>query len=170
MTAIEFTSKLLRMEDKLKYFAYSLTTNNEEAKDLLQETMLKALSNRDKFTDPRNFNSWAYTIMKNTFINNYRRNVKSNTIFNKTENNENLAHKQQAVSADSVHAYKEIRKKVDNLQDDFRVPFLMFTEGFKYKEIAEKLEIPIGTVKSKIFFARQKLMETLPEYVNEYRH
>jgi RNA polymerase sigma-70 factor (ECF subfamily) len=168
MTAIEFTNKLLSIENKLKYFAYSLTTNTEEAKDLLQETMLKALSNRDKFTDPRNFNSWAYTIMKNTFINNYRRNVKSNTIFNKTENNENLPHKMEAVSPESEHAYKEIRKKVDNLQDDFRIPFQMFTEGFKYKEIAEQLEIPIGTVKSKIFFARQKLMENLPEYMSEY--
>jgi len=169
MTAIDFTNKLLSIENKLKYFAYSLTSNTEEAKDLLQETMLKALSNQDKFTDPRNFNSWAYTIMKNTFINNYRRNVKSNTIFNKTENNENLPHKMEAISPESEHAYKEIVKKVDNLQDDFRIPFQMFTEGFKYKEIAEKLEIPIGTVKSKIFFARQKLMETLPEYVAEYR-
>jgi len=169
MTAIEFTNKLLNIEAKLKYFAYSLTTNTEEAKDLLQETMLKALTNRDKFTDPRNFNSWAYTIMKNTFINNYRRNVKSNTIFNKSENNENLPHKQEAISPESVHAYKEIKKKVENLQDDFRIPFQMFTEGFKYKEIAEKLEIPIGTVKSKIFFARQKLMENLPEYITEYR-
>ena len=169
MTAIEFTNKLLSIENKLKYFAYSLTSNSEEAKDLLQETMLKALSNRDKFTDPRNFNSWAYTIMKNTFINNYRRNVKSNTIFNKTENNENLPHKMEAVSPESEHAYKEIRKKVDNLQDDFRIPFQMFTDGFKYKEIAEQLEIPIGTVKSKIFFARQKLMENLPEYMSEYR-
>lgn len=169
MTAIEFTNKLLSIENKLKYFAYSLTSNTEEAKDLLQETMLKALSNRDKFTDPRNFNSWAYTIMKNTFINNYRRNVKSNTIFNKTENNENLPHKMEAISPESEHAYKEIRKKVDSLQDDFRIPFQMFTEGFKYKEIAEELEIPIGTVKSKIFFARQKLMENLPEYMSEYR-
>lgn len=169
MTALEFNSKLLSIEDKLKYFAYSLTTDQEEAKDLLQETMLKALTNRDKFTDPRNFNSWAYTIMKNTFINNYRRTAKSNTIFNKTENNENLAGKQQAISPESDHAYKEIRKKVDNLQEDFRIPFQMFTEGFKYKEIAEKLEIPIGTVKSKIFFARQKLMGNLQEYQSEYR-
>lgn len=169
MTAIEFNNKLLSIENKLKYFAYSLTTDQEEAKDLLQETMLKALTNRDKFTDPRNFNSWAYTIMKNTFINNYRRTAKSNTIFNKTENNENLAHKQHAISPESEHAYKEIRKKVNNLQDDFRIPFQMFTEGFKYKEIAEKLEIPIGTVKSKIFFARQKLMDNLQEYKMEYR-
>lgn len=169
MTAIEFNNKLLGIENKLMYFAYSLTSNGEEAKDLLQETMLKALTNRDKFTDPRNFNSWAYTIMKNTFINNYRRNVKSNTIFNKTENNENLPHKQEAISPESEHAYKEIKKKVDALQEDFRVPFQMFTDGFKYKEIAEKLAIPIGTVKSKIFFARQKLMENLPEYKTEYR-
>lgn len=169
MTTIEFTSKLLSIESKLKYFAYSLTSNTEEAKDLLQETMLKALSNREKFTDPRNFNSWAYTIMKNTFINNYRRNVKSNTIFNKTEGNENLAHHLEAISPESEHAYKELIKKVDSLQDDFRIPFQMFTDGFKYKEIAEHLNIPIGTVKSKIFFARQKLMGNLKEYQSEYK-
>ncbi len=169
MTQIEFTNRLLSIESKLKYFAYSLTSNTEEAKDLLQETMLKALSNRDKFTDPRNFNSWAYTIMKNTFINNYRRNVKSNTIFNKAENNENLAHKQEAISPDSEHAFKELVKKVDSLQDDFRIPFQMFTDGFKYKEIADELNIPIGTVKSKIFFARQKLMGSLQEYHSEYK-
>jgi RNA polymerase sigma-70 factor (ECF subfamily) len=169
MTAIEFSTKLLNMESKLKYFAYSLTANSEEAKDLLQETMLKALSNKDKFTDPSNFNSWAYTIMRNTFINSYRRSVKTNTIFKKTENNENLSHRQHAISPDSEHSYNEIKNKVDELQDDFRIPFLMFTEGFKYKEIAEELNIPIGTVKSKIFFARQKLMDVLPEYQQEYR-
>jgi RNA polymerase sigma factor (sigma-70 family) len=169
MTTHEFNNRLLELENKLRYFAYSLTTDSEDAKDLLQETMLKALSNRDKFTDPRNFNSWAYTIMKNTFINNYRRNVKSNTIFNKIDNNENLSHKQEAVSPESENSFNELRRRVDNLQDDFRVPFQMFTDGFKYKEIAEHLDIPIGTVKSKIFFARQKLMDTLPEYKSEIR-
>jgi RNA polymerase sigma-70 factor (ECF subfamily) len=169
MTTIEFNSRLLELENKLPYFAYSLTTDAEDAKDLVQETMLKALSNREKFTDPRNFNSWAYTIMKNTFINNYRRNVKSNTIFNKIDNNENLAHKQEAISPESENSYNELKKRVDGLQDDFRVPFQMFTDGYKYKEIAEKLDIPIGTVKSKIFFARQKLMDTLPEYKSDFR-
>ncbi len=168
MTTTEFNTRLLGMESKLKYFAYSLTSDREEAKDLLQETMLKALSNKNKFTDPRNFNSWAYTIMKNTFINNYRRNTKSNTIFNKTDNHENLPHKQEAISPESEHAHKELQKKVDSLPEEFRVSFQMFTEGFKYKEIAEKLDIPIGTVKSKIFFARQKLMNSLPEYREEY--
>jgi len=169
MTAIEFSTKLLSMESKLKYFAYSLTANNEEAKDLLQETMLKALSNKDKFTDPRNFNSWTYTIMRNTFINTYRRGVKTNIIFKQTEDNENLSHKQHAISPDLEYSYNEIRNKIDDLQEDFKVPFLMFTEGFKYKEIAEELNIPIGTVKSKIFFARQKLMNVLPEYQEEYK-
>jgi RNA polymerase sigma factor (sigma-70 family) len=169
MTTLEFNNRLLELENKLRYFAYSLTTDAEDAKDLLQETMLKALSNREKFTDPRNFNSWAYTIMKNTFINNYRRNVKSNTIFNKIDNNENLSHKQEAVSPESENSYNELKRRIDNLQEDFKVPFQMFTDGFKYKEIAEHLDIPIGTVKSKIFFARQKLMDTLPEYKSEIR-
>lgn len=164
MTTVEFNNKLISIEEKLKYFAYTLTANPEEAKDLLQETLLKALINKDKFTAPHNFNSWAYTIMRNTFINNYRRTLKTNSIFNKNENSENLSINQHTLSPESEHSYKEIRKKVNALQEDFRVPFQLFTDGFKYKEIAEKLEIPIGTVKSKIFFARQHLMQDLKEY------
>lgn len=167
MTTIEFNNKLISIEDKLKYFAYTLTTNSDEAKDLLQDTLLKALINKDKFKMPHNFKSWAYTIMRNTFINNYRRSVKTNSIFKQSENSENLLPNQYLVSPESEHSYKEIKNKVSNLQDDFREPFQLFTDGFKYKEIAEKLSLPIGTVKSKIFFARKHLMKDLKEY--EYR-
>ncbi len=164
MTTIDFNKQLIAIEDKLKFFAYSLTSNNEEAKDLLQETMLKVLLNKDKFSIPNNFQSWAYTIMRNTFINNYRRNIKTNSIFKDVEGNDILTINHHMSSPEGEHIYKEIKNKVNALDDDIRLPFKMFTKGFKYKEIAEKLDMPIGTVKSKIFFARKHLMQDLKEY------
>lgn len=156
------------MQTRLHMYAYKLTLNVDNAKDLLQDTMLKALANKEKFTDPTNFTSWVYTIMKNTFINSYRRSVKSNEIFNKNEMTQNLSTASSEMSQESSTSIKDIIGKVEKLEDDYRQPFKMYTEGFKYKEIADKLNIPIGTVKSKIFFARQKLINALPEYWNEY--
>ena len=70
MTTMEFNTRLINMEDRLERFALSLTSDREAAKDLLQETYVKALSSKDKFIEFTNFEAWAYTIMKNTFINN----------------------------------------------------------------------------------------------------
>lgn len=168
MTTIEFTNKLLDMQSKLRCYAYHLTANKENAADLLQETTLKVLSNKDKFEDHSNFSSWVYTIMKNTFINNYRHTVKSNEIFNKNEIPQNLIPASRDMSQEATRSMEEIINKVERLEDDYRQPFKLYTEGFKYKEIADKLNIPIGTVKSKIFFARQKLINALPEYWGEY--
>lgn len=168
MTTIEFTNKLLDMQSKLRCYAYHLTANKENAADLLQETTLKVLSNKDKFEEHSNFSSWVYTIMKNTFINNYRHTVKSNEIFNKNEIPQNLIPASRDMSQEATRSMEEIINKVERLEDDYRQPFKLYTEGFKYKEIADKLNIPIGTVKSKIFFARQKLINALPEYWGEY--
>ena len=85
MTAIEFSAKLMNLQNNLQYFANTLTRDSEEAKDLLQDTYLKALMNRDKFADDTNLKTWTFTIMKNTFINNYRKIYKINTIVDNTE-------------------------------------------------------------------------------------
>lgn len=170
MSTTDFTNKLLDMQTRLQMYAYKLTSNADNAKDLLQDTMLKAFANKDKFTDPANFTSWVYTIMKNTFINSYRRTVKSNEIFNKNEIMQNLTTASSEMSQEAESSMNEIIGKVEKLEDDYRQPFKMYTEGFKYKEIADELNIPIGTVKSKIFFARQKLINALPEYWNEYKN
>ena len=69
MTAIEFNNQLISLHNSLKFFANTLTSNAEEADDLIQDTYLKALTNRDKFADNTNLKAWTYTIMKNTFIN-----------------------------------------------------------------------------------------------------
>ena len=166
MTTIEFNSKLISMEDNLERFALSLTSNREEAKDLLQETYLKALTYKDKFVEFTNLKAWAFTIMKNTFINNYRKSIRENTTVDNTKDLYflNNIRESQLVRPDSDFAYKEINKAINALQDEFKIPFRMHTEGYKYKEIAETLDLKIGTVKSRIFFTRKKLMEVLKDY------
>lgn len=168
MTTMEFNTRLINMEDRLERFALSLTSDREAAKDLLQETYVKALSSKDKFIEFTNFEAWAYTIMKNTFINNYRKAVRQNTIVDQTEDLYYLNNTKEAtnIKPDSTFQHKEIQKHIDALQDELKVPFLMHTEGYKYKEIAEELDLKIGTVKSRIFFTRKKLMESLKDYAN----
>jgi len=166
MTSIEFNTKLISMEERLERFALSLTSDREAAKDLLQETFVKALSSKDKFIEFTNFDAWAYTIMKNTFINNYRKAVRQNTIVDQTEDLYYLNNSKESthIKPDSLYQHKEISKEIDSLQDELKIPFLMHTEGYKYKEIAEELDLKIGTVKSRIFFTRKKLMESLKDY------
>lgn len=163
MTSLEFNYKLLGLQKNLKYFAYTLTSNYEDAQDLVQETFLKALTNRDKFTDDTNLKAWTFTIMKNTFINNYRQNVRNNTILDKTDDLYylNLTKESNVGLPDSTYAAKEIQKQIKNIDEDQRKPFEMYNDGYKYKEIAEDLNLSIGTVKSRIFFTRKKLMEAL---------
>lgn len=168
MNLIQFQKSLLKLEDKLYYFALSLTADPERAQDLLQETYLKALTYREKFRDNTNFKAWIYTIMKNTFINDYRRNIKTKTTFDFSNNDYllNISKDTHFPSPDSIHAEKEILKNIYRLDKEFREPFLMFLNGFKYKEIAAKLGLPLGTVKSRIFFTRKKLEKWLKEYAN----
>ncbi len=163
MTAVEFNYKLLGLQKNLKYFAYTLTSNYEDAQDLVQETFLKALTNRDKFTANTNLKAWTFTIMKNTFINNYRQNVRNNTILDKTDDLYylNLSKESSIGLPDSALSEKEIQREINRIDQDQRLPFEMYNRGFKYKEIAEKLNLSIGTVKSRIFFTRKKLMEAL---------
>jgi len=166
MTAQEFNTQLTGLEKNLERFAYSLTMNSEDARDLVQETYLKALSNRDKFTEHSNLKAWTFTIMKNTFINNYRRSVKENTTMDHTKDLYYLNMPQNSgfIHPESHYGEQEILKTIDGLDEEFRLPFRMHTEGYKYKEIAEKLNLKIGTVKSRIFFTRKKLMGSLQDY------
>ena len=166
MAKYNFNKELLSLRRPLNYFALQLTSNQEDANDLLQETMMKAISYKDKFKERTNLKAWAYTIMKNTFINNYRRAVKANTIIDKTEDLYylNAAPKSDKNAPETTYAYKEIKKKVSALEDEYRVPFEMHYLGYKYKEIADELNLPIGTVKSRIFLARKKLMDVLKDY------
>ena len=168
MTAVEFNYKLTGMQKHLEYFAKKLTNNDDDAQDLLQETFLKALTFKDKFVDSTNLKAWLFTIMKNIFINNYRRNVRARTIIDTTDNHYHINNSGSyvSISPESEISEKEILREIGALSDDHRIPFEMHTQGFKYKEIAEELEISIGTVKSRIFFTRKKLMAGLKDFDN----
>lgn len=161
MTAIEFNHQLTNMEAGLARFALSLTTNPDDAKDLVQETFLKAILNREKFTDFSNLKAWVYTIMKNSFINNYRKSVRQQTAFDNTRENYHLSNSKETLSwnPESLLSASEIQDQINLLEDEFRIPFQMYQDGYKYKEIAEEMNLNIGTVKSRIFFGRKKLKE-----------
>ena len=163
MTTMEFDIKLSALNALLHSFAYNLTKNVEDAKDLYQETAFRALYNRDKFQPGTNFKAWTFTIMKNIFINNYRKKIKANTILDTTDNQYYLNSGSHATAnaAEGGMMLKELNGMVEVLDNSIRIPFLMHFEGFKYQEIADELRLPLGTVKSRIFFARKELKEKI---------
>jgi len=160
MSSLEFNQLLVNNAEFLKPFAITLTRDSEAAKDLFQETLYRALANKDKYNVGTNIKAWLYTIMRNIFINNYRRKSKQKTIFDSSPN-EFLLNNNVAVSetAESNLRLKDIQAAIYNLPELFRNPFLLYFEGFKYHEIADMLREPLGTIKSRIHFAR-KLLKT----------
>ena len=107
-----------------------------------------------------------YTIMRNIFINNYRKTVRDQTFVDQTENlyHLNLPQDSGFESTEGNYDLKEIRRIVNSLPKEYRVPFSMYVSGFKYREIAERLGLPIGTVKSRIYFTRQRLQKDLKDF------
>ena len=166
MSSKNFQTKLLDLQSNLLNFAYLLTSNRDDAYDLLQDTTLKALDNEDKYVDNVNFKGWVFTIMRNIFINNYRKVVRSATVIDQTEDlyHLNLPQESGFDTPDGSIAAKEITSAINSFSDDYRIPFSMHVAGYKYNEIAEKINLPLGTVKSRIFFARQRLQEMLKDY------
>ena len=161
-----FQDRLLEIQDNLYNFAYMLTSDKEEAKDLLQDTTLKALDNRDKYIDNINFKGWVITIMRNIFINNYRRVVRNQTMIDQTEDlyHLNLPQESGFDTPEGSFTVKEIGKAIASFSDEYRIPFSMHVTGYKYHEIAAYMKLPLGTVKSRIFFARQRLQNILKDY------
>lgn len=165
MTALEFNYQVTTFQDKLSAFAQSLTKDEEDAKDLFQETVLKAMKYRDKFASPTNLKAWLYTIMKNTFINDYRRKKLVTMVHDDSPNDFVLNSERSTLQTQTSHLYtEEILNKIESLDADYRIPFTKYLEGFKYKEISEALNLPLGTVKSRIYVARQQLMEQLRDF------
>ena len=166
MRTANFAQDLLSVQTELLNFAYKLTADREEANDLLQETSLKALDNEDKYTAETNFKGWIYTIMRNIFINNYRKALRDHTYVDQTDNqfylNQNIDI--EGDSTEGSYDLKEMRRIVNALPKEYRIPFSMYVSGFKYREIADKLGLPLGTVKSRIYFTRQKLQEELKDF------
>ena len=167
MTTIQFHQKILGLHDNMFHFALQLTANRDEAKDLTQETILKALDNEDKFVENNNFKGWILTIMRNIFINNYRKMAGSHTIIDKTENvyHLNLPQDSGLDTPEGSLNVQDITKAINELDKDMKEPFSMLIAGYKYDEIAEILNLPLGTIKNRIFLARKILQENLKEMV-----
>jgi RNA polymerase sigma factor (sigma-70 family) len=167
MTAIEFTNQVQKLSYSLKPVAMNLTRDLDDAKDLIQETLLKALTNKDKFKAGTNLKAWLYTIMRNSFINNYNKITKRSTTLDNTDQIKYLNSDDRYVAhnaATSKFALKDINNAIEYLNEDYRTPFMMYYTGYKYLEIADKLQIPIGTVKNRIHIARKELKEKLRVY------
>ena len=163
MSASEFRELLLVNTSVLKPFAINLTNDRELAKDLFQETMYRALANHDKYTSGTNIKAWLFTIMRNVFINDYRRKAIQRTIFD-IEIGETLIQSNKIVASnggENALQLKEIHKAIYRLPQIFKTPFLLYFEGYRYYEISESLDEPLGTIKSRIHFARKLLKEQL---------
>ena len=168
MSTIEFNNLLTSHQDFLSGFAMGFTRDRDDANDLVQETFVKALRYKNNFKEGTNMKGWLYTIMRNIFINNYKRKKFQNTVLDSTEN-QYFINASQDYRVDTVTTeinQSDILGAINELKPDFRRPFTMFLDGYHYDEIAAEMEIPMGTVKSRIFHARKKLSASLADYQN----
>ena len=166
MSAPEFNQVLLKNADYLKPYAKTLTRDTETARDLLQETMFRALANKEKYNVGTNIKAWLYTIMHNIFVNDYRRKIRQHTVSDSSPNEFLFNFNQSTVinSALTRMELKDIRVAVYQLPEIFRRPFMLYFEGYKYLEIAVLLSEPLGTIKSRIHFARKLLKEQITRH------
>lgn len=164
MSNLEFQQQLIGFRQHLYHFALGLTRDRDNALDLVQESMIRALTFRDKFQDNTNFKAWLYTITKNVFINGHRRDKRTRAIMDRADRERDQVRRVEMPSSpDGLVKMSEIQRSLDRLDPTFRTPFMMHHEGYKYEEIAEHFSIPIGTVKSRIHQARQRLQTMLSE-------
>ena len=171
MEAIDLTFKITSLRKTLQSFTRRFTSDLEEGRDLTQDTLLRALQYKDKFKEDTNLQGWLFTIMRNTFINNYRKTKRFKTIHDTTKEQYflNVEDTHTFTSPGSAFEYKDIWRNINELEEELLVPFKMHTSGYKYTEIAHHLQIPIGTVKNRIFTARKELQKKLTGYRDQER-
>lgn len=165
MSKEEFENELISLKSVLYRFALSLSRDKDDAEDLLQDTMFKTLTHREKFKMNKNFKSWVFTIMKNEFINKYRRDQKRN-VLNDITKESSLIDMNTSITVlmpDEILEAKQIVSAIEDLNTNFKLPFTMYISGYHYEEISDILEVKIGTIKSRIHFARKKLKVKLKE-------
>lgn len=163
----DFEKELVGLQPNMYSFALSLTANPTNAEDLMQETSLRVLDNRDKYRPNTNFKGWVFTVMRNLFINSYHRSVRTNNIIDDSADLSYIGSQRDTEglgAPDHELSLKEINQAIEALDELYQIPFSLYLSGFKYKEIADQLDLPIGTIKSRIFFARKQLQEQLSDY------
>ena len=166
MDTAKFTSEIYAHSDHLMSHALKFTRDEDDAKDLLQETLIKGLRFANSFDKGTNLRGWLYVIMKNTYINDFKRATKRNAVVTVEDE---ITSGQLAISAtknnsESTFAMEDINKALASIKDEYRIPFKKYFEGYKYDEIATELNLPIGTVKTHIHQARQGLKKYLKMY------
>jgi RNA polymerase sigma factor (sigma-70 family) len=157
MSITEFNSLVLNHSKELKPFAISLTRDHETANDLYQETLFKAFAYRENYEQGTNIKAWLYTIMRNIFINDYRRNTRKKAVLDAIK----YSQPQYAAASEVSMRLKEIQTAIHNLPSILKTACLLYLEGYKYHEIAFALNEPLGTIKSRIHFAKKQLQKQL---------
>ncbi|MDB5195978.1 MAG: polymerase sigma factor [Flaviaesturariibacter sp.] len=159
MSTQEFNSLVISNAEGLKPFAITLTKDREEAQDLYQETLYKAFAHREKYQPGTNIRAWLCTIMRNIFINEYRRNERKRIVFDTVQYAEK--NNSYSLTSDRTLRLKEINTAIYNLPAIFKNACLLYLQGYKYGEIALALDEPLGTIKSRIHFARKMLQKNI---------
>ena len=154
-----FSGNLANAKDQLFYYALQLTEDRDDALDLVQETSYKALKNFSRLKDLQHRNAWLYTILKNTHINNLRSGHNKNIVINRNEQEVQvtMAALPDYENPDRIFERKELAEKIRHLPAVYARPLKLFLAGYAYKEIAHMTDVPIGTVKSRIHLAKEKL-------------
>lgn len=170
MTTPEYTVKVVEMRSALEQFTYRFTADRDEALDLVQDTILRALTYRDRFKSDVNLKGWLFTIMRNTFINNYRKSRREKTSRDTTKELYflNVEDDYTFNSPESNYEYEDVWKNVNEIREELVIPFKMHLSGYKYHEIADHLKIPIGTVKNRIFHARKEIQKKLMDNTSQF--
>jgi RNA polymerase sigma-70 factor, ECF subfamily len=161
----QFVSDLVDFREQLYYYALQLTENRDDALDLVQETNYKALKHNTNNKQYEHVRAWLYTILRNTYINHLRSGYKKNTWIGKEDSNLQQVYPVMPESEhpDRIYFRKELNEKISILPDNYSRPLTLHLHGYSYKEIAGKMNVPIGTVKSRIYLAKQKIQKVYGE-------
>ena len=157
MSNPEFDALVVNHAASIKPYAITLTRDHETAQDLCQETLYKALAHRSQYQPGSNIKAWLCTIMRNIFINDYRRAGRKKQIMDALSYS---SHYDQLQQKDLLQ-WKEINEAIYQLPGIFKTACLLYLQGFKYHEIAVALNEPLGTIKSRIHFARKLLKKQI---------
>ncbi len=159
------TDYLIGNQEEMYQWAYRLTRNYDDAQDLLQSTLLCALKSAGMYTEENNISGWLYTIMRNVFPNSIRHSgrcrcmekedIERMMLLGENESNDN---------AEIAFDMNDIQRAIDTLDRPYKIPMSLYLSGYKYQEIAEKMGIPLGTVKSRIHASRVQLQERLKDF------
>ena len=176
----EFTTEAMQYAQSLYSTALRMTRNQSDAEDLVQETYLKAFRSYGSFETGTNLKAWLFRILTNTFINTYRAkqrrpqesdlgSVEDLFLYKRLPSLAGLSESAEEQLLDLFPA-AEVREAIENLPETFLLPMLLNdVEGFSYKEVAEILDIPIGTVMSRLHRGRKTMQEALYDYASQ-RH